>query len=78
MAGYDNGLDPRQHADIPVPCYMDQMTGEVSGMKVGLVEEGFSCCEKGVQDVVREAVNKYLRDAAAVEDTSVPLHSIGA
>ncbi|XP_078596379.1 urethanase-like isoform X5 [Branchiostoma floridae x Branchiostoma japonicum] len=41
IAGYDNGLDPRQPANLTVPEYTKQLTGDLGGIRVGLLKEGF-------------------------------------
>lgn len=79
VAGYD-GLDPRQGRDIP--DHIDARCGlsePITGLRVGLLEEGFT----GVDDEVREAVIRaadVLGSAgAAVCKVSVPAHDhIGA
>lgn len=53
-----------------------QLTGDIKGMKIGLMTEGFTLFDESIQSVVREAVKNTL-SAATVEDVSVPLHNTG-
>jgi len=77
IAGRD-GLDPRQPADLITEDYLAALQQGASGLRIGIVTEGFGIPElsdPGVDDAVRAAVD-VLRDAGLVaEDVSVPWHS---
>ncbi|XP_035676960.1 amidase-like isoform X2 [Branchiostoma floridae] len=76
LAGFDGGLDPRQPPNLTVPEYTSQLTGDLSGMRVGLLREGFGLVtsEADVDDMVREAAHKLTSAGATVDEVSVPLH----
>ncbi|XP_066275912.1 amidase-like [Branchiostoma lanceolatum] len=76
LAGYDGGLDPRQPPNLTVPEYTSQLTGDLSGTRVGLLKEGFGQeqSEPDVDDLVREAAHRLTSAGATVEEVSVPLH----
>ncbi|XP_045193097.2 amidase-like isoform X2 [Mercenaria mercenaria] len=77
IAGYDNGLDPRQPRDLQVPKYTDYLDGNIEGWKIGLLSEGFTGCDDDVQAVVRGAAETLWKAGAVVEDVSIPLHTHG-
>ena len=54
-----------------------QLTGDLSGKKVGLVTEGFDTCEPDVVALVKDGANKLTQAGAVVEDVSIPMHSVG-
>ena len=68
IAGPD-GLDPRQ-ADAPSPeAYSAELAGDVSGLRVGVVEEGFGwpgLSEPDVDEAVREAAGRFAGLGATV------------
>ncbi|CAH1265689.1 QRSL1 [Branchiostoma lanceolatum] len=76
LAGYDGGLDPRQPPNLTVPEYTSQLTGDLSGTRVGLLKEGFGqeLSEADVDDLLREAAHRLTSAGATVEEVSVPLH----
>ncbi|XP_035676961.1 amidase-like isoform X1 [Branchiostoma floridae] len=76
IAGYDNGLDPRQPANLTVPEYTKQLTGDLGGIRVGLLKEGFGSesAEADVDELVRAQAHRLTSAGAVVEDMSVPLH----
>jgi amidase len=79
IAGAD-GLDPRQY-DVQVEKY-SYTTGlgrGVSGMRIGLVTEGFGwpSSEPDVDAKVREAAERLRGAGAMVEPVSVPMHRDG-
>ncbi|XP_019633473.1 PREDICTED: uncharacterized protein LOC109476898 [Branchiostoma belcheri] len=76
LAGYDDGLDPRQPANLTVPEYTKQLTGDLSGIRVGLLKEGFGneWAEPDVDELVRAQAHRLTSAGAVVEDMSVPLH----
>ena len=80
IAGAD-GLDPRQY-DVQVEKY-SYTTGVgrgVSGMRIGLVQEGFGwpASEPDVDAKVREAAERLRSAGAIVEPVSIPMHRDGA
>jgi amidase len=79
IAGAD-GLDPRQY-DVQVEKY-SYTTGlgrGVSGMRIGLVTEGFGwpSSEPDVDAKVREAAERLRGVGAIVEPVSIPMHRDG-
>jgi len=78
IAGPD-GLDPRQ-TGAPAQPYTDALTQGISGLRVGVVPEGFATpnAEAEVDARVREAAGRMARIGAQVRDISVPLHAVGA
>jgi amidase len=73
-AGYD-GYDPRQTKEVPDT--LDVLTGlsrGVSGLKIGLLDEGFLGADPGVADLVMSAVETLSSVGAQVSKVSVPEH----
>lgn len=74
------GLDPvrrdaRQPLDMaPVPQYSGLATGEVSGMRIGLLLEGLENCEDDVRHHTMAAADMLRGAGARVEEVSIPLH----
>ena len=54
-----------------------QLTGDLSGKKVGLVKEGFDTCEPDVVSLVKDGANKLTKAGALVEEVSIPMHADG-
>jgi len=54
-----------------------KLEADLSGLKVGLLKEGFEGCEEDVQNVVRAAVDLFRSANIAVEEVSMPLHTHG-
>ncbi|KAJ7343095.1 hypothetical protein OS493_040559 [Desmophyllum pertusum] len=50
MAGYDDGLDPRQPRDLKVKEYTALLTGKIENLKIGILKEGFGL-ESSEEDV---------------------------
>ncbi len=77
IAGED-GLDPRQYCP-KVDRYTQAVGMGVSGMRIGIVTEGFGRpeSEAGVDDKVRAAAAKYRSLGASVEEVSIPMHLMG-
>ncbi|XP_041471297.1 amidase-like [Lytechinus variegatus] len=78
IAGYDGGLDARQHPHLTVPEYTKEMeNASIEGLKVGLLSEGFSMkgADEAVNKLVKETLNKLTAEGAVVKDVSVPLHT---
>jgi amidase len=74
VAGYD-GLDPRQGRDIPdrfdVRSHLDK---PIKGLRVGLLEEGFTGVEEDVQQAVTSAADVLGSLGTVVSRVSVPAH----
>lgn len=77
LAGSD-GIDPRQR-DIHVGNYLATIEDGVSGLRIGVLQEGFGGpnAEAGVDQAVRAATESLRDRGAVVEDVSVPLHHLG-
>ncbi|XP_077998168.1 amidase-like [Glandiceps talaboti] len=79
LAGYDDDLDPRQRHGITVPEYTKQLSKDLTGVKIGVVVEGFDTPvsdESGVDKKVKEAVSQLTKIGATVEMTSIPMHKV--
>ncbi|WP_338598727.1 amidase [Sulfolobus tengchongensis] len=81
IAGRD-GLDPRQPDTLPPPPvkpYSKLIEGEVKGMSIGIVKEGFGWpnSEKDVDEVVLSSIKKFEELGVKVEEVSIPLHRLG-
>lgn len=75
LAGYD-GLDPRQPADLPVVDYRAALTGDIAGVRVGVLTEGFGQRNSlpGVDELVRSAAQRFVEIGCSVAEISVPEH----
>lgn len=79
IAGPD-GLDPRQHAGLQGVAYLRALSGEVRGLRFGIVQEGFGwegLSEKDVDECVSEAAHAFARLGAEVKTVSIPWHRDG-
>ncbi len=80
IAGAD-GLDPRQY-DVQVEkySYTTALGRGVSGMRIGLVTEGFGwpSSEPDVDAKVRDAAERLRGAGAIIEAVSIPMHLDGA
>ncbi|PHP68659.1 amidase [Zhengella mangrovi] len=78
IAGED-GLDPRQYCPR-VDRYTQAVGMGVSGMRIGIVSEGFGRpeSEADVDDKVRAGAEKFRQLGAMVEEVSIPMHLTGA
>jgi len=81
IAGPD-GLDPRQRAGLPGQKYSAALTGDIKGLRLGIVKEGFGLTapvrsQKDVDDAVREAAHTLAKHGAQVKEISVPMHPDG-
>jgi amidase len=78
LAGPD-GLDPRQYGGQSQP-YRDTLGQGVQGLKIGIVEEGFSHPSSQAQSdaVVREGADRLRGLGATVETITIPMHRTGA
>ena len=75
IAGKDP-LDPRQ-GEVPVQDYTGALAGGASGMRIGVLTEGFGLAESDpqVDGKVRQAANRLAELGASVENVSIPWHS---
>lgn len=78
LAGAD-GLDPRQDRQMPVQAYTQTLGAGVSGLRIGVVSEGFGHAnsEADVDAAVRRAAGLFAEWGAQVEEVSIPLHALG-
>jgi amidase len=79
LAGAD-GLDPRQPSVVPTESYTARLDGDLSGLAVGVVAEGFGWegrSEAEVDTAVRVAAARLEKTGAVVSEVSVPMHRQG-
>jgi len=78
-AGYDI-YDPRPTRDVPASIdVLGQLDDGVSGLRIGVVDEGFDDAEDDVRDLVMEAINVLGEAGAVVSTVSIPEHrTVGA
>jgi len=78
LAG-DDGIDGRQRGQ-PAQAYSEALGKSVRGLRIGVVSEGFGRpeSEAGVDDCVREAIQKLQAQGAMVESVSIPWHNTGS
>jgi amidase len=73
-AGYDP-YDPRQRRDIPPSIdVLGRLADGVSGLRIGVLEEGFDAAESDVRDLVMAAVDVFARLGVDVSKVSIPAH----
>ena len=73
-AGYDL-YDPRQTRDVPTSIdLLGRLADGVSGLRIGVLEEGFDDAEADVRDLVMAAVDVLAEAGADVSQVSVPEH----
>ena len=73
-AGYDP-YDPRQTRDVPTSIdLLGRLADGVSGLRIGVLEEGFDEAEADVRDLVMAAVDVLAEAGADVYRVSVPEH----
>ena len=78
IAGAD-GLDPRQ-IGVRTEDYTDALNPDLTGFRVGVLEEGFGISglsEADVDQAVRDATQALAKSGATVESVSVPMHGDG-
>ena len=75
IAGADP-LDPRQRYPVPTEAYTKSLTGDVRGLRIGVVRESFGWHESSKQTdaAVREAANAFTKLGATVKEISIPIH----
>jgi len=71
-------FDPRQMG-CTVDAYTKALGGSASGLKIGVVKEGFGHpqSEKVVDELVKKAAAKFKELGATVEEVSIPWHLTG-
>ena len=73
-AGYDP-YDPRQTRDVPTSIdLLGRLADGVSGLRIGVLEEGFDDAEVDVRDLVIAAVDVLAEAGADVSKESIPEH----
>ena len=78
IAGEDS-LDPRQKG-VKIGDYMNALTGDAQGLKIGVVREAFGwpgLSEDDVDEAVHDAANGFKDLAADVSEISIPMHRDG-
>lgn len=75
LAGADD-LDSRQPDHLPAIDYRAALTGDVAGMRIGILTEGFG--QPGgrpeVDETVRSAAHRFTEIGCEVDEISVPWH----
>ena len=51
-----------------------QLDEDISGMKVGVLQEGFANCEEDVAALVRSACQHLVSRGVTLEEVSIPQH----
>ncbi|MFN8555888.1 MAG: amidase [Dehalococcoidia bacterium] len=75
----DDGLDPRQRGVRTEP-YVAALTGDIHGLRIGVVEDGFDLpgvSEPDVDAAVYEAARRLADLGADVRSVAIPLHRAG-
>lgn len=75
LAGAD-GQDPRQWPPIPTLDYHEALTGDVAGLRVGILAEGFGWPNSlpDSDDLVRSAAQRFTEIGCTVNEINVPWH----
>ncbi|HUY19541.1 MAG TPA: amidase [Candidatus Binataceae bacterium] len=76
IAGPD-GLDPRQRAGLESQPFSRALTGDVKGLRLAIVKEGFGwegMSERDVDEAVTAAAQAFERLGCSVETVSIPWH----
>jgi amidase len=75
-AGYD-GYDPRQSRDVPVSMdVLSTLADGVSGLRIGVLEEGFDNADPEIRDLVMAAVDVLAKEGADISKVSIPEHHL--
>ncbi len=72
LAGYDDGLDPRQQAVLEPKAYVNALEQGIAGLRLGIVKEGFARpeSEADVDEIVTSAAQRLAEAGAVVQDIS--------
>lgn len=72
----DTAIDPRQPTTVEVPDYLSLLGGDIAGVKIAVVREGFetAVAMDSVNASVRGAISQLEGMGAEVHEVSVPLH----
>ncbi|GBE67957.1 amidase [Mycobacterium sp. MFM001] len=75
LAGPD-GQDPRQPDHLPAVDYLAALTGDVAGLRVGILTEGFGQpgSQPAVDELVRSSAQRFSEIGCDVCEVSVPWH----
>lgn len=76
LAGRDD-MDCRQPADLKPEKYTEELKKGFSGLKVGIVKEGFKNCDENVEKIVKDKAFELKSLGLDVTEISVPLHEYG-
>jgi aspartyl-tRNA(Asn)/glutamyl-tRNA(Gln) amidotransferase subunit A len=68
------GFDPRDSTslDAPVPPYGDALTGDVSGLRIGLPQEYFEAMDDDIRAGLQRTVSALVERGAETVDLSLP------
>ncbi len=80
LAGYDEGRDPRQPTGVQSADFDADSDGDVAGLRIGVVTEGFGhdgLSDPEVDAAVRVTVERLRDVGVTVEDVSIPWHLHG-
>jgi len=79
IAGPD-GMDPRQQANLASAVYIRELTGDVKGLRLALLQEGFGLpgSEQDVEEGVRNAAQAFERIGGKLGKLSIPEHRLQA
>ncbi|MBK7720733.1 MAG: amidase [Austwickia sp.] len=78
LAGYDEGRDPRQPVGVAGVDYRAALEAEPTGLRVGIVAEGFGLeglSQPELDATVRATALRLAEAGLVVEDVSVPEHA---
>jgi amidase len=72
-----NERDLRAHSPMPVERYEDALDGDVSGLSIGVLDEGFDRegSDGDVVDTARDGADRLADLGANLEGVSVPMHT---
>ncbi|KAF6039365.1 hypothetical protein EB796_002329 [Bugula neritina] len=74
IAGYDGGRDHRQNPHVTIPKYSQLLKGDLTGVKLGYVKEGYEHATPGVKSAMADVITLMTNCGAVVEEVSIPLH----
>ena len=65
------------YSKLVILCCNTQLSGDLSGLKIGLLKEGFTDCNEEVEEIVKKAAHSLTNAGAVVEEVSLPEHHEG-